>query len=109
MTFESGGEIVASRILYLSDENGHKRPVSVFIGKPQPTPDPPGYSCACEIIGIGSQEPCVGRGRDSIQALENALDLLGTNLKDLNAEVGGRLTWEDDAPGKVGLRYTSLT
>ena len=103
MAFESGGEIVASRILHLIDENGYRRPVSVFISKPEPTREPPGYSCACQIIGIGSQEPCVGRGLDSIQALKNALVLLGANLNDLNAEVGGRLMWEGDAPGELEL------
>jgi hypothetical protein len=103
MAFESGGEIVASRILHLIEENGHRRPVSVFIGKPEPSTAPPGYSCACQIIGIGSQEPCVGHGRDSIQALKSALILLGTNLRNLNAELGGRLIWEGSSADELGL------
>ena len=39
MAFDSIGEIIASRMLHIIDENGNQRPVSVFIGKPQPLTD----------------------------------------------------------------------
>ena len=63
MEFESVGEIIASRMLYLVDENKNKRPVSVFLGKPQPSNSGPGYECPFQIIGIGSQSH-VSPGRD---------------------------------------------
>jgi len=103
MEFESVGEIIASRMLYLIDENGNKRPVSVFVGKPQPSNSDPGYQCSFQIIGIGSQSTHVGHGRDSIQALKTALNLIGAKLIHLNEEVGGRLVWEGGAPGELGF------
>ncbi|MFY9620441.1 MAG: hypothetical protein WAM70_08505 [Pyrinomonadaceae bacterium] len=103
MEFESVGEIIASRMLYLIDEQGNKRPVSVFVGKPQPRPSNPGYECSFQIIGIGSQNTHAGHGRDSIQALKTALNLLGAKLHHLNEEVGGQLVWEDGAPGELGF------
>ena len=103
MEFESVGEIIASRMLYLVDENENKRPVSVFLGKPQPSSSGPGYECPFQIIGIGSQNTQVGHGRDSIQALKTALILLGAKLNHLNEELGGRLAWEGGAPGELGF------
>ena len=103
MEFESVGEIIASRMLYLIDERGNKRPVSVFVGKPQPSHSDAGYECPFQIIGIGSQNTHVGHGRDSIQALKTALILLGATLRQLKEELGGRLAWEGGAPGELGF------
>ena len=100
MEFETVGEIIASRMLHLIDENGHKRPVSVFVGKPQPSRVGPGYACPFQVIGIGSQNTDVGHGSDSIQALKAALDLIGTELQRLNEELGGQLVWEG---GELGF------
>ena len=103
MEFETVGEIIASRMLHLIDENGNKRPVSVFLGQPQPSRGDPGYECPFQIIGIGNQNTHVGRGRDSIQALKTALTLLGAKLHELNEELGGQLVWEGEAPGELGF------
>ena len=103
MEFESVGEIIASRMLHLIDENGHKRPVSVFLGKPQPNRAGPGYTCPFQIIGIGGQDTQVGYGRDSIQALKTALILLGATLRQLNEELDGRLAWEGSTSGELGF------
>ena len=103
MEFEGFGEIIASRMLYLIDEQGAKRPVSVFVGKPQPSNRDPGYECPFQIIGIGSQNTLVGRGCDSIEALKTALTLLGSKLHELNEELGGGLVWEGGSPGELGF------
>ena len=103
MDFESVGEIIDSRMLYVIDENENKRPVSVLLGKPQPSISGPGYECPFQIIGIGSQNTHVGHGRDSIQAVKTALTLLGAKLQHLNEELGGRLVWEGGAPGELGF------
>ena len=103
MEFESVGEIIASRLFHLIDEHGNKRPVSVFVGKPQPSRNDAGYECPFQIIGIGSQNTHVGHGRDSIQALKTTLILLGATLRQLNEELGGRLIWEGGAPGELGF------
>jgi len=103
MDFESIGEIIASRMLHVIDEQGNKRPVSVFIGKPQPSRDSTGYECPYQIIGIGSQETLIGHGRDSIQALRTAMILLGANLNHLNDELGGKLVWNGGPKGELGF------
>ena len=103
MEFESVGEIIASRMLYLIDENQTKRPVSVFLGKPQPSSNGPGYECPFQIIGIGSQNTHVGHGHDSIQALKTALTILGAKLHHLNEELGGRLVWDGGSTGELGF------
>ena len=96
MDFESIGEIIATRTLYLIDDDNNKRPVSVFVGKPQASPTSFGYCCPYQIIGIGSQKTQTAVGRDSIHALQAALVLIAANLNNLNQEVGGKLTWEGE-------------
>lgn len=103
MEFDGLSEIIASRMLHVIDEQGNKRPVSVFIGKPQPSADCSGYFCAYQIIGIGNQETQIGHGRDSIQALKTAMILLGANLNNLNDEIGGKLVWNGGPKGELGF------
>lgn len=103
MEFQSISEIIASRMLHVVDEQGNKRPVSVFIGKPQQSADSSGYFCAYQIIGIGNQETQVGHGRDSIHALKTAIILLGATLNNLNHEIGGKLVWNGGSRGELGL------
>jgi hypothetical protein len=102
MAFESIGEIIATRQLFLIDENNTRRPVSVFVGKPHPARDSPGYCCPFQVIGIGGQETRVAQGRDSIHALQAAMILIAANLNHLNEELGGKLTW-DGARGELGF------
>ena len=102
MDFESLGEIIATRTLHLVDEHGHQRPVSVFIGKPEPDEDS-GYKCCYQVIGIGSQETKLARGIDSIQALQSAMILAGASLHGLNLQVGGKLSWNGHSPGDLGF------
>ena len=103
MDFDNIGEIIATRILHVVDEQGNKRPVSVFIGKPQPATDSSGYECPYQVIGIGSQKTHLARGIDSIQALQAAMTLVGAHLHHLNGEVGGRLVWNGVPKGELGF------
>ena len=103
MEFDSLGEIIATRLLHLVDEQGRKRPVSVFIGKPEPEEDSSGYKCPYQVIGIGSQKTHFAHGHDSIQALQTAMFLAGANLSHLNNEVGGRLAWNGGSTGELGF------
>jgi hypothetical protein len=103
MDFDSIGEIIATRTLHLVDDQGHKRPVSVFIGRPEPAKDSSGYECRYQVIGIGSQTTCIARGNDSIQALQSAMILVGANLHHLNREVGGKLVWKSGPKGELGF------
>jgi hypothetical protein len=97
------GEIIATRRLQYLDESNNKRTVSVFVGKPQQTPDSPNYHCPFQIIGIGSQQTLSARGHDSIQALQSALILIGANLNHLNDELGRKLVWDGSAKGELGF------
>jgi hypothetical protein len=103
MAFDSMGEIIATRMLNVTDERGAKRPVGVFIGKPQPSQDSSGYQCPFQVIGIGSQKTHLARGNDSIQALQSAMVLIAVNLADLNNELGGALSWDADGKGELGF------
>ena len=103
MGFESIGEIIATRRLYFSDEHENKRTVSVFIGKPQESPDSNDYHCSFQIIGIGSQETQLAQGQDSIHALQQAMILIALNLNHLNDELGGKLSWNGGHKGELGF------
>lgn len=103
MEIDSLGEIIATRLLHLIDEHGDKRPVSVFIGKPEPEVDSSGYKCPYQVIGIGSQKTHLAHGHDSIQALQAAMVLAGASLRHLNSEVGGRLVWNGSPTGELGF------
>lgn len=103
MGFESIGEIIATRRLYFIDESDNKRTVSVFVGKPQESSDSPGYNCAFQVIGIGSQETHLAQGLDSIHALQSAMILIAAHLNQLNDEIGGKLSWEGGLQGELGF------
>jgi hypothetical protein len=103
MDFEDIGEIIATRRLYFVDDGDNKRTVSVFIGKPRPSPDPPGYHCPFQVIGIGSQETQTAHGHDSIQSLQSAMILIAARLNHLNNELGGRLRWDGSGKGDLGF------
>ena len=103
MEFEGVGEIIATRQLYYFDETNRKRIVSVFVGKPQPSPDTNDYQCLFQLIGIGPQKTQVARGHDSIQALQSALILAAANLNHLNDKLGRKLVWEGGVKGELGF------
>ena len=103
MDFGGLGEIIAWRMLYVLDEEGNKRAVSVLIGKPEPAQDARGYECSYQIIGLGTQETQLARGSDSVQALQSAMVLVGANLHQLNQELGGRLLWNGGPKGALGF------
>ena len=103
MGFESIGEIIATRKLYFIDESDNKRTVSVFVGRPEASSDPPGYHCPFQVIGIGTQETHLAQGLDSIHALQSAMILIAAHLNQLNDQIGGKLSWEGGAPGELGF------
>src|SRR5256885_3275554 len=103
MDFEGVGEIIATRQLHYFDETNRKRIVSVFVGKPQPSPDTKDYHCPFQLIGIGHQKTQVARGHDSIQALQSALILAAASLNHLNDKLGRKMVWEGGAKGELGF------
>ena len=103
MEFEGVGEIIATRQLHYFDETSRKRIVSIFVGKPQPSPETRDYQCLFQLIGIGHQKTQVARGHDSMQALQEALILAATSLSHLNEKLGRKLVWEGGANGELGF------
>lgn len=103
MNFDGVGEIIATRQLYYFDETNRKRIVSIFVGKPQPSSDSEDYQCLFQVIGLGHQKTQIGRGYDSIQALQSALILAAASLNHLNEQLGRKLTWEGGARGELGF------
>jgi hypothetical protein len=96
MNFEDVGEIIATRRFRFFDDDNNQRTACVFVGKPQQPEDSSDYFCPFQVIGIGSQKTESARGRDSIQALQSALGLIGTTLRHLNHELDGRLKWDGE-------------
>jgi len=103
MSFESIGEIIATRRLYFLDEGNSKRTVSVFVGQPHESPDSLGSHCPFQIIGIGTQETYVAQGLDSIHALQSAMIMLAAHLNQLKDELGIKLSWEGGPEGELGF------
>jgi hypothetical protein len=103
MDSDSVGEIIAMRRLYYFDESNEKRTVSVFVGRPQPSIDSPGYECSFQLIGIGSRQTQKARGQDSIQALQSALILVAASLNHLNDQLGRKLIWDGGVKGELGF------
>ena len=103
MGFESIGEIIATRKLYFIDASDTRRTVSVFVGLPEESSDPPGYHCPFQVIGIGTQETHLAQGLDSIHALQSAMILIAAHLNQLNDQIGGKLSWEGGPLGKLGF------
>src|SRR5215510_920626 len=97
------GEVIATRQLYYFDEAHQRKTVSVILGKPQPVLDSEQYECRFQLIGIGSEQPQTATGRDSMQALQSALVLLGALLNHLNDQLGRKLIWEGAIQGELGL------
>ena len=103
MGFESIGEIIGTRKLYFIDDSNTRRTVSVFVGKPEESADPPGYNCPFQVLGIGTQETHLAQGLDSIHALQSAMILIAAHLNQLNDELGGKLSWEGGPQGELGF------
>jgi len=103
MEFEGVGEIIASRQLYYRDDTDRKRIVSIFVGKPQPSPETSDFVCRFQVVGIGPQKPQVARGNDSIQALQSALILAAASVNHLNEKLARKLVWEGGPKGELGF------
>jgi|SRR5262252_7398377 len=97
------GEIIAKRQLYYFDDAHQRRTVSVIVGKPHLSPSSQEYECPFQLIGIGSERPQIATGRDSMQALQSALILVGALLNHLNDQLGRKLIWEGAIQGELGF------
>lgn len=95
------GEVIASRRLHLIDEP--TRQVVVQIGRPQPVDGSTDFFCPYQVIGLGDEKVRYAMGVDSVQALEEVIRILPTELAVLSRE-SPSLRWEDAAAGDFGFR-----
>jgi hypothetical protein len=70
-------------------------PVRVF----WPIQDKGGWDCRWEIVWPDRQRANSGRGTDAIQALLNALQMVGTEIYCSEEHRSGKLSWDDNWSG----------
>jgi hypothetical protein len=99
------GAVVAERRLRI--EGQPTVDVTLRVGLPMPfPPEPPGtfagYYCPYQIVGIGREKVGYAPGVDAVQALEEAIHILPTELDALRRDHPG-LRWEDAPAGDFGF------
>ena len=71
MQLESVGDLIASRILHVKEQNGSEGTITVLIGRPQRFAEPPDdYFVPYQIVGLGSERVRYAAGVDAVQSLQ---------------------------------------
>ena len=98
-------QVVAERLLYLDGEPGTR--IRVLVGRPQTLPGPSNNNvvlCPYQILGVGDEKVRSAGGVDEIQALQLAMEMIGSELYfKLNRKYGGKLRWEAGKQGDLGF------
>jgi hypothetical protein len=76
MKLDSVGVVIAAREI---DIDGDEK-VVITIGAPQEFPEGGSFFCPYQILGIGRDNVRYAGGVDAVQALELALQMIGTDL-----------------------------
>jgi TPR repeat protein len=95
-------EVVASRQLELTSDDGELHSVDVRLGRPIESPGGLGYCCPFQILGFGTGTPKWSRGEDALAALQNALAALEAEVCILRCSF--RLRRPGAGDGDTGLR-----
>ena len=101
------GPIIATRRFSVAvDKYRTEKPIVLKLGKPRrfPNSNSKDYFCPFCIEGAGEEKIRYAAGVDAFQALQEAIRMLGMliHLK-INPKFGGRLRWEGDEHGDLGL------
>lgn len=99
------GQVVASRMLTLTDNNSN-RLVTVSIGRPEKFTDSEGFYCPFKITGLGDESVNWCGGIDEVQSLLLALERIGIVLTDTDEYKQGNLVWVGSDKGKLGFPHT---
>jgi hypothetical protein len=105
MTYELG-EVIATRELYVIDDHGTRRTITIELGKPTRFPDSTDYYVPFKITGMGSNRVLCAAGIDAFQALQQVMPIISAKLSVLNEAADGRLRWEGDESGGLGFPGT---
>ncbi|HXM69270.1 MAG TPA: hypothetical protein VN911_21265 [Candidatus Acidoferrum sp.] len=99
------GEVIAERSLYLEGQPATK--IRVLLGRPQerPAASDEGLSlCPYQILGIGDEKVRFAGGTDSVQALQLAMEMIGSELYfKINRRHNHKLRWEGGKAGDLGF------
>jgi hypothetical protein len=99
----SVGQVIATRSIRY--EGSKDVAFVVKIGLPQPFRDSGDFFCPVQITPISSDDAPVSYsvGIDSVQALQLAIKNAGGILFGINEKCGGKLRWDGDENGDLGL------
>lgn len=103
MELTTVGQVIATR--RIRSEGSGETNYLVQIGLPQPFPDSSDYYCPVQVLSESDNQGKVlySAGIDSVQALQLGMKLAGGILFRLNQDCGGKLRWEGDESGDLGL------
>jgi hypothetical protein len=98
-------QVIAERRLYLEDQP--ESSIRILLGKPQRVPSPSNKDfvlCPYQILGIGDEKVRSAGGVDEVQALQLAMEMIGSELYfKLNRRYNGKLRWEAGKQGDLGF------
>jgi hypothetical protein len=102
-------DIIAERHLYLEGEPGCT--IRVLLGKPHTRLNASNNEltfCPYQILGIGDEKVRAAGGVDAIQALQLAMEMIGSELYfKLNRRHNNGLRWEGGKDGDLGFPVPS--
>ena len=101
MKLDSVGDVFLTRKLYLTGDE--EKEIIIKLGKPKNFPDSPDYYCPYQIVGIGKEKVGYVGGIDEIQALLLSMERVGAILYTSEEYRNGRLRWEGDESGDLGI------
>lgn len=87
------GDEIASRLLQWQDQQGRRRNITIRLGKPRSFDGSEDMYCPLQIEGLGSGRPKYAAGVDGVQAILLAVKMLAVDLRSLEEEFGGTITW----------------
>jgi len=109
-SIEKIDEIIATRSLYL--EGAPDIAIQVVLGKPQSVPGSPDDDlmlCPYQILGIGDQKVRCAGGVDAFQALQLAMEMIGSELYiKLNPRHDDQLRWDGGKGKDLGFPVPSV-
>ncbi len=101
MKIEKIEEIIATRDLYLANDNSRR--IVVEVGKPVQFPDSNDYYCPYKIVGLGRETVKYAGGIDAIQAIQLAMSMIEADLCCSTEAREGLLRWVGNEDGELGF------
>src|SRR5258708_27250620 len=99
MTIE---DVIATRPLTMTNEEGETRSIEVRIGRPAQASGATEYECQYQIVGFRTGNPKYAPGSDSMEALQNAMAALDAELTIISCDF--ELRWDERSSGDTGFK-----